>query len=192
MKKITLFVAFILSSTMLFAQDTFNVSWLQGTTDANVTLEVGDTVEWTWGNTAPHNVESTDPDAPGDFSSGTETGMGFVYSYTFMSVAEIDYLCTIHPGSMFGRLTITEELGVDDKFATNINYYPNPVSNTLTVSSLFELDSFVIHNVLGKVITQGSASGNITEIDMSDLSRGMYLVTAKSGGLSTTFQVVKR
>lgn len=141
MKKITLLlIAVTLSATTIYAQDTFNVSWLQGTTEGNVTLEIGDTVEWTWGNTAPHNVESTDPDAPGDFSSGTETGMGFVYSYTFMSVAEIDYLCTIHPGSMFGRLTITEELGVDDKFAVNVSYYPNPVTNTLTVSSLFELD----------------------------------------------------
>jgi hypothetical protein len=192
MKKNTLLLALLLSTSMLFAQETFNISWLQGATDANVTLDIGDTVEWTWGNTAPHNVQSTDPDAPGDFGSSTETGMGFVYSYTFLSAAEIDYLCTVHPNSMFGRLTILEPLSIKDKFIMNVKYYPNPVTDILKITSLYKLDSYTIYNVLGKVILQGDATGNITEIDMDVLTNGMYLVTAKSGDLSKTFKVIKR
>jgi len=192
MRKKLLLLALVASTTIMGAQNTFDVSWLQGTEDATVTIEIGDTVTWTWANTAPHNVTSGDPDAPEGFEQETISMEGFQYSFTFLSVAEIDYLCTIHPGSMFGSITVTERLGVDEKFAVNINYYPNPVTNTLTISSLYDLDNYVVHNVLGKVVGQGVATGNLTTINMAGLANGMYLVTAKSGDLATTFQVVKK
>lgn len=190
MKKITFLVTLFIAS-IATSQTTFEITWEQGVNGAAAsrTIEPGDTVRWIWGNTAPHNVESSDPDAPGDFSSGTQTGQGFIYEYTFTAVAEIDYDCTVHPGSMFGTITIEEQLSVNDKFASNVKYFPNPVKDVLVITSQFELDGYVIHDVLGKRVGQENASGTRIEISMNDLAAGMYLVTATSGDLQTTFQV---
>jgi len=190
MKKITLMVTLFVVS-ISYAQTTFEIIWEQGVNGAAAsrTIEPGDTVRWVWGNTSPHNVESTDPDAPGDFSSGTQTGQGFVYEYTFTAEAEIDYSCTIHPGTMFGTITVEEQLSVEDKFASNVKYFPNPVKDVLVITSQFELDSYVIHDVLGKKVGQQNVSGTRIEVGMSNLAAGMYLVTATSGNLKTTFQV---
>ncbi|MFT5103806.1 MAG: hypothetical protein ACI86C_001466 [Candidatus Latescibacterota bacterium] len=190
MKKITLIITLFVVS-ISYAQTTFEIIWEQGVNGAAAsrTIEPGDTVRWVWGNTAPHDVESTDPDAPGDFSSGIQTGQGFVYEYTFTTESEIDYLCTIHPGTMFGTITIEEQLSVEDKFASNVKYFPNPVKDVLVITSQFELDSYVIRDVLGKMVGQQNVSGTRIEVGMSNLAAGMYLVTATSGSLKTTFQV---
>ena len=77
--KLLLFFAFI--SLCVGAQTTHQLGWGNTGSDANqqITIEVGDTVEWTWGS-GTHNLITT---------SGTETidsgyhGVGYVFSYTF-------------------------------------------------------------------------------------------------------------
>jgi len=192
MKKITLLLLTVLASSMVTAQTTFDISWLQGTEEATVTIEIGDTVTWIWDNGAPHNVTSDDPDAPEDLGSDTVTMEGFEYSFTFTNMAEIDYLCSVHPGSMFGTITVSEPLSVADKFATNVSFYPNPVRDVLTINSLFKLDAYTIYSLDGKKVAQGAATGNISEVSMADLAKGLYMVTVNSGSMSTTLQVVKQ
>ncbi len=194
MKKITL-LAVLMIATVATAQQTFTVDWDQSTeaADATFTLQVGDTVEWVWANVAPHDVQPApgETDAPGDFGSNIETGMGFTYSYTFTTPAEIDYLCTVHPGAMNGTLTVEAVMSVQDQFERNITFFPNPVKEDLKIRSLFSLDTYEIYSATGKKVSEGVGEGTYTNLNTSHFPAGVYFVTVKSEGLTATIKMIK-
>ena len=73
---------------------------LQGTSfdPDDVEVKVGDTVVWTWKDSALHNVTG------GPLKSGNKSGGE--YRYTFTEAGEFDYVCTLHPG-MEGTVTVS-------------------------------------------------------------------------------------
>lgn len=187
---IALFV--LLVPSMIFSQTTYNIDWFVGVTvpEASVTIEVGDTVEWTWMDALPHTV-SSDNDAAEQFDSGTITGMGQTFSHTFTVVGENGYECEIH-STMDGVITVVPNLGIEDKFRINLNHYPNPVQNILTVTSLFELDRYELYDLQGKRLKETALNSNLIAIDFSKYSRGVYFVRVYSEGLSHSFKVIKQ
>lgn len=192
MKKIKLFFLTALLVSMASAQTTFDLDWFVGVPSGNVsiTVEPGDTVRWTWTDELPHSVTS-ESGSQENFDSGILTGSGTQFSYTFTQVGVNDYKCDVH-SAMVGVITVEQTASIEDKFRKNISLYPNPVSNKLTVASLYKLDSYKIYNILGKLVSQGPANGNITEINMSNLESGLYFINATSGELQSTFKVTKQ
>ncbi len=70
---------------------------------AEVTVKVGDTVEWTNSDDIPHTV--TKDGGPGaDFDSGS-LDAGATFEQTFDEPGTVDYVCTIHPGQA-GTVTV--------------------------------------------------------------------------------------
>ena len=187
MKKTKLFFLAALTSLMATAQTTFDLDWFVGVPNGNVSITVapGDTVRWTWTDEVPHSVTS-DSGSQEDFDSGILTGNGTQFSITFTHIG-----VNVHSG-MQGTITVEQTASIEDQFRKNISFYPNPVSNRLTVASLYKLDSYKVYNILGKLVAQGAANGNITEIDMSNLESGMYFINATSGELQSTFKVTKK
>lgn len=85
-----------------------------------------------------------------------------------------------------------EELGTDDNTITGFSFYPNPLQETLTLSATNTLDQVIIYTVLGhQVINQqiGTAS---TEINVSNLTPGIYLMKVVSGGQTATHRLIKK
>jgi plastocyanin len=68
-------------------------------TPANLEVEAGATVTWTWEGRAPHDVVGDDFDS-GVLRDGT-------FTHTFDEPGTYDYTCTLHPG-MDGRITVVE------------------------------------------------------------------------------------
>jgi len=91
------------------AQTTHFIDWdLSVGSDATITIDVGDTIEWTNVDIGmPHDVSSTDPNAPAGFGS-TTLGDLDTYSFTFNSPVVFDYGCGIHPGAMDGTITVID------------------------------------------------------------------------------------
>jgi len=193
MKKITLLLATILATVAVEAQTTFDLDWMVGVNGgaASFTLEVGDAVHWTWADELPHSVTSI-AGSTESFDSGILTGSGNEFTYTFTMEGSNDYECLVHPGTMFGTITVEPVLAVEDKFAQNISWFPNPVTDALTVTSLFELDSYVIHDILGNTVELGRDASNVLNINTAGLQTGMYFVTLVSGDLSTTIKILKQ
>ncbi len=192
MKKITFFFA-VLTTSLISAQNTFDILWQVGVSGpaASLTIEVDDTVRWTWGSSMPHSVTSV-AGSQENFDSGIITGQGTQFSHTFTEVGENDYQCNVHPGSMFGTITVVEILSVQEKFIKNLQFFPNPVVDQLTIFSIYKLDNYKIYNVLGSLVSQNKGGGNFTKIDMARLKSGMYFVTVTSGGMQSTFKVTKK
>ncbi|MEL6811961.1 MAG: T9SS type A sorting domain-containing protein [Bacteroidota bacterium] len=194
MKRITLVIMAMASTFALKAQTTFDLDWAIGINGgaASLTIETGDTVRWTWTDAAPHTVTNIDGSSVEDFDSGILTGNGEQFSYTFTVEGVNDYRCEVHPGTMFGTITVEAVLAVEDKFAQNINWFPNPVSDQMTITSLFKLDSYQIHDITGKEVISGEENTNVLNLNTQDLTAGIYFVTLVSEDLKTTIKVIKQ
>mgnify|MGYP001041521540 CR=1 FL=1 len=88
----------------------------------------------------------------------------------------------------------------NDEFYVNVNFYPNPASNILTM--IFDreipyLNEFIVyyHNSAGSLIktsltTQDELLLGFTD-DISNLLQGFYYVTLTSASFSLTFKIIK-
>lgn len=197
MKTTLSFIFFVLIGSFAFSQTTYDITWQQGVNgeDASFDIQTGDTVRWIWGNTAPHNVVSDDEDAPSDFGSETITQEGYVYSYTFTEAASIDYICDVHPGTMFGTINVSDNLSNEQAEELDFKIYPNPVKDRIYFENQTNSDAteITIFDVLGKVV-QLDRFNNATlrnGIDVSNLKRGIYLIQIDNGRNTFTQKLIK-
>ena len=104
--KLLLFFAFI--TLGLTAQETYNLGWSTSGDSAGqrLSIEVGDTVVWTWGP-GTHNLAQIDDISEPGFAD-SYFSEGHVYSHTFTNPGTHDYLCSPHPNSMNGIITVSE------------------------------------------------------------------------------------
>jgi hypothetical protein len=70
--------------------------------------------------------------------------------------------------------------------------YPNPVEDVFNLSYTNEISNVSVHNLLGQQIMTKSINATQTKIDMSNLSKGAYLVKVTIDGLVKTIKVVKQ
>lgn len=193
MKKITLLLLAFATTFVVQAQTTFDLDWEQGVNGATAsfTVEVGDAVRWTWANTVPHSV-TTKAGSTETFDSGILTGMGTQFTYTFTQEGVNEYDCVVHPANMFGTITVESVLSTQDKFERNIQLYPNPVDNELTIASLFQFDTYEIYDITGKRLGQGVGEGTYTQLNVSYLPTGTYFMQVTAGDLQATVKLVKK
>lgn len=189
MKKITLFFCFI-TINILSAQSVFEIAWEQGieTSVASPTIQIGDTVVWTWTDSSQKSVTSLNGSE--SFDSGMLEGANNHFSYTFSNLGTTRYQNDLNP-AMRGKVTVAAKLSIEDKFVKNLNFYPNPVKNNLIISSLFKVDTYQVYNVLGTLVSQGKGGGNNTQVDMSRLSSGLYFVKVTSNDMKATLKIAK-
>ncbi len=91
-------------ATSASAQTTVDLNWSLFLTNNDATIQPGDTVRWTWTDSTPHDVFSSDG---GFTSSAIFTGIGTMYSVTFPTAGSYPYHCTVHGvGNMNGTITV--------------------------------------------------------------------------------------
>lgn len=74
---------------------------------------------------------------------------------------------------------------------TNLNYFPNPVSNTLTIVNEFSMDSIEITSALGQKILTQKVNDVQTEINLNHFANGIYFVKVISEGQEKTIKIAK-
>ena len=75
-------------------------------------------------------------------------------------------------------------------FENETKVYPNPASNTVTISSNEPIDRFVLTDLYGKQLIE--ENGNTHQLDVSELISGIYFLTIYSGTHKTTKRVIVR
>ena len=81
-------------------------------TPQNVTINVGDTVQWTWAANGHSSTSGTPGHPDGMWDSGVNN-IGFVFSHTFTTAGTIAYYCTPH-GSCCGMIGSVKVTAVSD------------------------------------------------------------------------------
>ncbi len=77
---------------------------------ANLTIDIGTTVNWTNGGIDIHTTTSYTP-GPGGTGYLWNSGIlqpGQSYNYTFTQTGTFNYFCGVHPTTMFGQIVVIE------------------------------------------------------------------------------------
>jgi hypothetical protein len=82
-------------------------------------------------------------------------------------------------------------LGNNSFDSANFAYYPNPVKNTLNLSYTKEISNVEVFNLLGQKVSSNVINANDAQIDMSNLSKGAYMVKVTSDNQVKTVKVIK-
>jgi uncharacterized repeat protein (TIGR01451 family) len=84
-----------------------------------------------------------------------------------------------------------ETLGNPNFAFSNLNYHPNPVKNSLSISNNHLIDSIEILSVLGQQMLSQKVNSLQTDIDLSELSSGIYFIKVISEGQEKTIKIMK-
>ena len=122
-----------------------------------------------------------------DVSSVTD--MDYMFENTSAFNQDISNWCVSNISSSFNfsiNSPLTEEnkpvwgtcpvLSIDDQKLTNISIYPNPVDDKLFIQGLSGVSDISIYDVLGKLVLSKT---NTSEIDLTNLKKGIYLIKIK-------------
>ena len=176
MKNSLLITAFLISGT-LFAQTKVTVIVENFMfTSANITINVGDTVEWT-NIQGTHNVNGTQatfPSNPASFGNAIG-GSPWNYTFVFTIAGSYNYQCDVHAPNMAGTVTVQAPTGVDKVVSINqMGFYPNPASNELSFVGYTEIINVSIFAITGKKVLASKLVKD--KLDISTLSSGTYFV----------------
>src|SRR5262249_16385746 len=97
-------------------------------TPANLTVQIGDTVEWVWAGD-DHSTTSGTPNNPdGLWDSGIQN-TGFVFDYTFTTAGTFSYYCKPHGSccGMIGSITVSTQAPIVGSVFLNANSNKNKV-----------------------------------------------------------------
>ncbi|WP_334056077.1 T9SS type A sorting domain-containing protein [Polaribacter sp. P097] len=94
--------------------------------------------------------------------------------------------------SSLGSVVVGEPgtASVDDVFASNLTVYPNPANSFVNISSSENISGVEVYNVIGKRVLQVTNVVN-NSIDVSSLSKGMYILKIASGDSIATKKIIK-
>lgn len=206
MRKLLLLIIVLFFTGVTQAQtETYSIDWsfnstptAEGAANSSITIEEGDTVTWVWYASGNHNVKS-EPDAAESFESPFQ-GNGATFSHTFTVVGTNDYICEPHSGNMFGTITVVPDgtLSNGDFLMNNddLVLFPNPVENTLNVSFNVNIAGEVkitLYNALGQQIkTYDDNLNSNLELDMVDLTTGIYFLKIENSSSSVTKRFIKK
>jgi hypothetical protein len=90
-----------------------------------------------------------------------------------------------------------DDIMVQATLATNafdnngFTYYPNPVKDVLNLAYTQEITNVAVFNLLGQQVITKVVNANQSQIDMSNLSKGTYMVKITADNQVKTIKVIK-
>lgn len=81
--------------------------------------------------------------------------------------------------------------GVADNTLGGFSYYPNPTNGLLSLQSINNIDSVTIFNLLGQKVMDVNVNATTSELNISNLKTGTYIMQVTVEGETGTFRVLK-
>lgn len=121
-------------------------------------------------------------------TGGTESLTGLVAGETYFVQV---WSNAAEQGTFSLRLT-NPSLGVGVFETSDFVTYPNPVTDILNISYPKSITNVSVFNLLGQEVFSKTATTNISQIDLSNLARGAYMVKVTTEGFVKTIRIVKQ
>src|SRR5690606_21449941 len=83
-------------------------------------------------------------------------------------------------------------LGVNDFDLSKLNYYPNPVSDDLTIVYNDIITQVDVYDLNGRLVKQQVFESETVQINLSTLTSGTYMVNVKTKENSQFIKIVKK
>jgi hypothetical protein len=79
-----------------------------------------------------------------------------------------------------------------DPLTLQFTYFPNPVNDQLTINAQTKIDSILVLNMLGQVVSSQSPNSLNCLVDMASMRTGVYFVQVSIGNNTQTVRVLKQ
>ncbi|RYD90057.1 MAG: T9SS type A sorting domain-containing protein, partial [Sphingobacteriales bacterium] len=89
-------------------------------------------------------------------------------------------------------ITVSAVMGLDGFAAGALKVYPNPVKDVLTLSYTSEITSVTVYNLLGQQVLNKNVNQDETQIDLSGLSSGAYMVRVVADDKAAAIKIIKQ
>jgi len=140
------------------------------------------------------NIGTANP--PTQPINGVEPGVtitGLDINTTYFWSIDVVNCFGITTGTTVWSFTTDAQLGVEENTLNSFTAYPNPTSGILNIKSTEEIDNVTVFNLLGQSVAKfGKNDITNSSIDLSELSKGLYLVKVTSGNNTETLRVTKK
>ena len=114
----------------------------------------------------------------------------------------IFYASTLSPGMHLVEVTdangckgsatfYSEGLSTSNFVLPNFKCYPNPVKNLVTISNTTIIDEVKLISIKGDTLITKQINSLISEIDLSNFSKGIYFLKIKTDGIEKTIKLIK-
>ncbi len=104
-----------------------------------------------------------------------------VYSFSNSNIESFDLMAYPDPS-----------LSVESNTFEYFTFYPNPVSNLLTVEARNTISAVSVYNIVGQKVQLLTPNSSKAVIDMERLDSGVYFVTVSSEGSQKTIKIIKK
>ncbi len=92
-----------------------------------------------------------------------------------------------------GALSVATPLSNTEPSELNtLKFYPNPVTEVLTINNIDAINSVDVINLLGQKVFNEQYNTTEARVDFSSLSEGVYIVNVTSGGKKQSFKIVRK
>lgn len=139
------------------------------------------------------NIGTANP--PAQALTGVEPGetiTGLAVSTTYFWSIDVVNCFGSTAGTTVWSFTTDAQLSIEDNVLETFKVYPNPTSNVLNIKATQDIDNVTVFNLLGQNVASFTKNEIInSSIDLSELSKGLYLVKISSGDKTQTLRVTK-
>lgn len=90
------------------------------------------------------------------------------------------------------NISIDVNLQTPDTDISKFSYYPNPVTDILNLSHTAAISNIAVFNLVGQLVLESNPNHTTTQVDMSGLSSGTYLVKVTADNATKTVKVIKQ
>ncbi len=101
------------------------------------------------------------------------------------------YVFVLNSGAITDIQIDGTNLGVSDNTIAGFSYYPNPTTGMLNLNSVDNIENVTLFNVLGQKVLDTKIGATTSELNISSLKTGTYLMQVTVNGQTGTFKVLK-
>ena len=120
-------------------------------------------------------------------ASGPSINVNPIVNSAYLVTATNSLNCT---ATKTVQLTVNKCLGIKDEVLDDVAIYPNPTTSNLFIETLKPL-SVQVYNQLGQIIIEQNIIETKTELDLSNLSKGLYFIKVTDSNRSFIKRIVK-
>jgi hypothetical protein len=88
-------------------------------------------------------------------------------------------------------VTVTNVMGTEEVAFINIRYYPNPVTDILTIVNAGEIDTIAVYNLKGQEIVTKNVGKDAVEVNLQGLPQGTYVLRVSGGSKTRNIKIIK-
>ena len=125
-----------------------------------------------------------------------DTWMTASFSFTVPAgITNVRFLCFKPNGNKplnIDDAVISQSLSTTNFEQYNFQSYPNPVTDVLNLSANATIENIEVYNIFGSLIKSVGINDSKAAIDLSELSRGIYILKTEIEGKFNTLKFVKQ